>query len=40
VILEVESEDEALAIMNNDPSIAKGVMTAEIFPYHVALIRK
>jgi uncharacterized protein YciI len=39
VILEVESEDEALSIMKNDPSVAEGVMTAELFPYHVALIR-
>ena len=40
VILEVETEDEALAIMNNDPAVAAGVMTAELFPYRVALIRK
>lgn len=40
VILEVESEEEALAIMNDDPAVAAGVMTAELFPYHIALIRK
>lgn len=40
VILEVESKEEALAIMNDDPAVAAGVMTAELFPYHVALIRK
>lgn len=40
VILEVESEEEAFNIMNNDPSVAEGIMTAELFPYHVALIRK
>ena len=40
VILEVESEDEALAIMENDPAVAAGIMTAQFFPYHVALIRK
>lgn len=39
VILEVESKEEALAIMNDDPAVAAGVMTAELFPYHVALIR-
>ncbi len=39
VILEVESEDEAQAIMENDPAVAAGIMTAELFPYHVALIR-
>lgn len=40
VILEVESKEEALAIMNDDPAVAAGVMTAELFPYHIALIRK
>lgn len=40
VILEVESEEEALNIMNTDPTVAEGIMTAELFPYHVALIRK
>lgn len=40
VILEVESEKEALAIMNNDPAVSAGIMTAELFPYQVALIRK
>jgi uncharacterized protein len=39
VILEVESEDEAQTIMKNDPAVAEGVMTAELFPYKVALIR-
>jgi uncharacterized protein YciI len=40
VILEVETEDEALNIMRNDPSVAEGIMEAELFPYDVALIRK
>ena len=40
VILEIESEEEALSIMKNDPAVADGIMTAELFPYHVALIRK
>lgn len=39
VILEVDSEEEARAIMENDPSVLGGVMTAEIFPYKVALLR-
>jgi uncharacterized protein YciI len=39
VIIEVESEEEALNIMNNDPAVSEGVMTAELFPYRVALIR-
>lgn len=37
VILEVENEQEALNIMQNDPAVAHGIMTAELFPYQVAL---
>jgi uncharacterized protein len=40
VILEVESEEEAQTIMKNDPAVADGVMTAELYPYSVALMRK
>lgn len=40
VILEVESEAEALTIMKNDPAVAEGIMQAELFPYRVALLRK
>lgn len=40
VILEVPSEEEANDIMRTDPSVAEGIMEAELFPYHVALIRK
>lgn len=40
VILEVESEEEALNIMKSDPAVAEGIMKAELFPYSVALIRK
>lgn len=40
VILEVESGEEAKAIMEDDPCIAEGIMTAELYPYKVALIRK
>lgn len=39
VILEVESEEEALAIMKNDPAVAEGIMKAELFPYKVALMK-
>ena len=39
VILEVGSEAEAMTIMNTDPAVAEGIMTAQLFPYHVALIR-
>ena len=40
VIIETESEEEAREIMNNDPAVAKKIMTAELSPYQVALIRK
>ena len=39
-ILEVESEEEAQTIMKNDPAVADGIMTAELFPYKVALIKR
>jgi uncharacterized protein YciI len=39
VILEVDSEEEAQTIMRTDPSVAESVMTAELFPYRVALIK-
>ena len=39
VILEAESEAYAMTIMENDPAVAEGVMTAELFPYQVALAR-
>jgi uncharacterized protein YciI len=40
VILEVESEEEALTIMENDPAVAEGIMKAELFPYKIALFRE
>ncbi len=39
VILEVESEAEARNLMETDPAVVKGIMTAELYPYRVALIR-
>lgn len=39
VILEVESEQEAQTIMESDPAVSEGIMTAELFPYRVALIK-
>ena len=37
-----EAEDEATArmIMENDPAVKNGVMTATLYPYKVALMRK
>lgn len=40
VILEVDSEEEARTIMKNDPAVAEEIMTAELFPYRVALIKR
>jgi uncharacterized protein YciI len=40
VILEVGSEEEAHALMESDPAVVGGVMTAELFPYRVALMRQ
>jgi uncharacterized protein len=39
-ILQVDSEDAAHDIMRNDPTIKKGLFSAELFPYRVALIRE
>lgn len=39
VIFEADSEEKAKFIMNNDPSVAEGIMKAELFPYRVALMR-
>lgn len=38
VILKVESEDEARILMENDPAVKEGIMTAKLYPYSVALI--
>lgn len=39
VILEVNSEEEAITLMENDPAVKEGIMTATLFPYRVALIK-
>lgn len=39
VILEVDSEEEAITLMKNDPAVKKGIMEATLFPYRVALIK-
>jgi uncharacterized protein len=36
-LLRVESEAEAERMMLGDPAVAEGVMTAELFPFRVAL---
>ena len=39
VILDVASEDEARSLMEGDPTVREGIMTAQLYPYKVALIR-
>jgi len=39
-IFEAENEEAARAIMENDPAVKNGVMTATLYPYKVALMRK
>ena len=39
-IFEAENESVARTIMESDPAVAGGVMSATLYPYKVALIRK
>ena len=39
VVFEAESKEEATRLMNSDPAIVK-IMTAELHPFSVALMRK
>jgi len=39
VILEVDSEEEARQLMKQDPTVKEGMMTAQLFPYRVAVLR-
>lgn len=39
VIFEAETEAEARAIMEGDPAVQAGVMSATLHPYRVALLR-
>jgi uncharacterized protein len=39
-IFNADSMEDALRIKNADPVIVKGVMTAEVYPYQIALIRE
>jgi uncharacterized protein len=40
VIFEADNNEEAEEIMEKDPAVAKGIMTAKLFPYRVALLQK
>ena len=39
-IFEAEDEESARAIMENDPAVKNGVMTATLYPYKIALMRE
>jgi uncharacterized protein len=39
VIFEANNHSEAISFMNEDPAIAKGIMTGKLFPYKVALMQ-
>lgn len=39
VVLEAENEMEARKRMEEDPGVYTGIMGAELFPYHVVLMR-
>lgn len=39
VIFEAISHNEALEMMNHDPGVAQGIMSATLYPYSVALMR-
>jgi uncharacterized protein YciI len=39
VILQVDSEEEARRIMENDDAVKEEIMTAELFPFRIALNR-
>ncbi|MEI5906358.1 YciI family protein [Bacillus spongiae] len=39
VIFEAMNMEEAVDVMEEDPAVHKGMMTAEVYPYKVALMR-
>lgn len=39
VIFKADSEEDALAIMENDPAVREGIMTVELFPFNIALMQ-
>ena len=38
VVFRAASEEAARNVMNSDPAVAKGVMSAKLFPFHIALM--
>ena len=39
VVFEADSEDESKTLMNNDPAVKSGIVSAELFPYRISLLR-
>ena len=39
VIFQAKSDEEAAAIMNNDPAVKAGVFTGKVYPYKIAFGR-
>lgn len=39
VVFRAASEEGAREVMENDPAVREGVMTAELYPFRVALLR-
>jgi len=37
VIFKARSDEEALVLMNDDPAVRKGVMSAKLFPFRIVL---
>jgi uncharacterized protein YciI len=40
VIFHANSEKQAEDFMKNDPAIKKGIMTAELYPFRIALVER
>jgi len=40
VVFQADNEEEARIFMKKDPAVMKGMMTAEVFPYRTALLKK
>ena len=40
VLFEADDLDAAAAVMESDPAVSEGIMTAELFPYRIALMRE
>jgi uncharacterized protein YciI len=39
VIIEADSKKDAINLMKNDPAVLEGIMTSELYPYKVAIMK-